>query len=121
MSYPSPIVLKDAAAANQNFIRLTGDKAQVNYLLSPSSLSAPVSLVIGHQMATSKAGSDRHLVKITHTALDVAGNPFTLTMNTTLSVPRNTSISRTMINDAIAQMREFFGTANVDALLRGEL
>lgn len=121
MSYASTIVLKNAAAANQNFLRLNGDSSKVNYMLDTSSLSAPVSLVIGHQMATSKSGSDRHLVKVSHTALDVNGNPFTLVLNVTLSVPRNTTVTRTMINDAIAQMKEFFGTANVDALLRGEV
>lgn len=121
MSFVSPIVLKDAAAANQNFIRLASDKTQVSYALQTATLNAPVLLVIGHQMTSSPEGSDRHLVKISRTVIGTDSKARTAVLNCTLSVPRNT-ISRTDVNNCIAELREFLNsTANVDALLRGEL
>lgn len=121
MSFSSPIVLKDAAAANENFIRLSGDKAQVTYALQTATLNAPVLLVVGHQMTTAPEGSDRHLVKISRTVIGTDAKPRTSVLNCTLSVPRST-ISRTDVNNMIAELREFLvSTANVDALLRGEL
>lgn len=120
MSFASTIVLKNAAAAIQTFLRLNSDKSQVNYALSTSSLSAPVSLVIGHQMTSAPDGSDRHLVKISRTVIGADNKAKTCVLNCTLSVPRVT-ISRTNVDDCIAELKEFLATANVDALLRGEL
>lgn len=121
MSFASPIVLKDAAAANENFLRIAADKTQVSYMLATATLSAPVSLVIGHQMTSAQDGSDRHLVKISRTVIGTDSRPRTMIINCSLSIPRQ-SVSRTDINNSIAELREFLlSTANVDALLRGEL
>lgn len=121
MSFASTLVLKNAAAANENFTRLSSDKSQVSYALATATLNAPVLLIIGHQMTNSAEGSDRHLVKMSRTVIGADSKARTLVMNCTFSVPRN-GISRTDINDSIAELREFLGTtANVDSLLRGEL
>lgn len=120
MSFAPTIVLKNAAAAVENFLRLAADSGKVTYALATASLNAPVILTIGHQMTSSREGSDRHLVKISRTVLDSDNKPFTLVLNCTLSVPR-LGIARTDVNNAIAEMKEFFSEANVDALLRGEL
>lgn len=120
MSFPSPIVLKDAAAANENFIRLFGDSSKVNYALGSATLSEPVALVIGNQRTSAQDGSDRYMVKISRTVLDSDSRPRTLVINCTISVPR-VGIARTDVNNSIAELKEFFSTANVDALLRGEL
>lgn len=120
MSFASTIVLKDAAAANENFLRLFADSSKVTYGLSTATLNAPVNLIIGHQMTSAMEGSDRHMVKITRTVLDASGRPFTMVLNLTLSIPR-AGIARGDINNAIAELKEFLGTANVDALLRGEI
>lgn len=120
MSFASTIVLKDAAAANENFLRLAADSSKVTYALSSATLNAPVILTIGHQMTSAMDGSDRHMVKISRTVLDSDNKPRTLVLNCTLAVPR-LGIARTDVNNAIAELKEFFGTANVDALLRGEI
>lgn len=120
MSFASTIVLKDAAAANENFLRLNADSSKVTYALSSSTLNAPVLLTIGHQMSSSIDGSDRHMIKLTRTVLDSDNRARTLVLNCTLSVPR-LGVARTDVNNALAELKEFLSTANVDALLRGEL
>lgn len=120
MAYPSPIVLKNAAAANEDFIRISNDTNKVSYSLSTATLSEPALLVINHQMATSLQGTDRHLVKITKTKLDTASVAKTATLNFTLAVPRS-GITRAHIDDMIAELKEFLNTARVDSLMRGEL
>lgn len=120
MAFTSPLVLKNAAAANVSFIRLTNSLEKVFYADAAGTASQPNLLTIGHQMSASPSGVDRHLVKISKTSLDSAGAPKTLVLNCSFSVPK-TGTTRTEINDAIAELKEFLGTANVDALLRGEL
>lgn len=120
MSYASTLVLKNAAAANENFLRLNGDSSKVNYALSTGTLQEPVLLNIGHQMTSALDGSDRHLVKLTRTVLDSDNRPRSLVINCTIAVPR-VGIARTDVDDGIAEIVSFFSTANVDALLRGEL
>lgn len=121
MSFASPLVLKDAAAANENFIRLASDKSQVTYALQTATLNAPVTLTIGHQMTSAQDGSDRHLIKIARTVIGTDSKPRTAVLNCTISVPRN-AIARVDVNNCIAELREFLlSAANVDALLRGEL
>lgn len=120
MSYASTIVLKDAAAASENFLRIAATSDKVTYALSSATLNQPVVLTIGHQMTSASDGSDRHMVKLTRTVLDSDNRPRTLVVNCTVSVPR-VGIARTDVNNALAELKEFLGTANVDALLRGEL
>lgn len=120
MSYANTLVLKDAAAANENFLRLNADSQKVNYALATSTSSEPVLLVIGHQMSSAIDGSDRHMIKISRTVLDSNSRPRTLVITCTVSVP-HLGIARTDVNNGIAELKEFFSTANVDALLRGEL
>lgn len=121
MSFASTIVLKDAAAASENFLRINADSQKVNYALASASLSTPVTLTIGHQMTSARDGSDRHLVKVSRTVLDSNFVARTAVLNCTLSVPR-LGISRVNIDNSVAELIEFFKTtANVDALLRGEL
>lgn len=120
MSYASTLVLKDRAAANVTFVRLTSDNQTVKYGLQTASLNTPTLFTIGHQMTSSPTGNDRHMVKIAKTVLDSSLKQQTAVLNFTLSVPRN-GIVRNDIDDIIAELKEFLVTANVDALLRGEL
>lgn len=120
MSYAATLTLKDRAAANQTFVRLKSDNSQVSYGLQTANLSTPTLLTIGHQMTNSPTGSDRHLVKVSKTVLDSSNKQVTAVLNFTLAVPR-TAITRNDVDDMIAELKEFLATANVDALLRGEL
>lgn len=118
--FASPLALKNAAAANVSFVKLNNDASKCFYTAMNGTLSTPNTLQIGHQMSTSPDGSDRHLVKIAKTVLDAQSRQRTVVLNFTLSVPR-VGPSRTDVDDVIAELKEFLVTANVDALLRGEL
>lgn len=121
MSYASTISLKNAAASAETFTRLSQSGETVEYLLTTSTLSAPVKLQIGRQMTKSPDGSDRHMVKISRTVIGTDLKPRTTTWTITGSVPRST-ISRINVDDCLAELKEFIlTTANIDALLRGEL
>ena len=71
-------------------------------------------------MATAPDGSDRHLVKFTKLVMDSNLRPRTAVLNVTLAVPR-VGITRTNVDDLIAEAKEFLVTANVDRIMRGEL
>lgn len=120
MSFSDSIVLKNAAAANVTMSRISDDATKSNYLDVASTLSAPRTLSLGHQMSTSPNGVDRHLIKLTKTALDGTSKPQTLTTNLTLNVPR-LGIVRTDVDDLVAMLKEFLVIANMDKLVRGEL
>lgn len=120
MSYPATITLKNAAGTAETFIRIGQEGDVVKYLLSTSTLSAPVELTIGHQMTKSADGSDRHMVKLSRTVIGTDLKPRTSVWNLTGSVPRST-VTRTTTDDCLAEQKEFISqVALVDALLRGE-
>jgi len=95
-----------------------------------TNLAEPALLVIKH--STSGKGVDavdRHLVQFTETQIDASGKSVTLTLNFTLSVPRNVAITSQMVYDRVCNLADFLTdgqiasvttTANLDALLRGE-
>lgn len=118
--YASPMTLKDGSAANVTFVKLTSDAQSSKWVNSATTLSTPSSMQISHTMTTAPDGSDRHLVKFAKTVLDANSRPRTVVLNCTLSVPR-IGITRADVNDVIAELKEFVVTANVDALLRGEV
>jgi len=118
--FASPLTLKNGSAANVSMIKLTSDNVSSKWASSASTLSTPNTLQIAHTMTTAPDGSDRHLVKLSKTVLDANSRPRTAVLNCTLSVPR-VGIVRLDVDDIIAELKEFLGTANVDALLRGEV
>lgn len=65
--------------------------------------------------------SDRHLCQLSLTKKDALGVSQTLVTNLTVAVPRNVVITRAMINDHLAYVKNFIATStNVDAILRNE-
>ena len=118
--YASPMTLKDGSAANVTMVKLSSDAQSSRWINSATTLSAPSSLQISHTMSTAPDGSDRHLVKLAKTVLDSNLRPRTVVLNCTLSVPR-VGVTRADVNDVTAELKEFLVTANVDALLRGEV
>lgn len=118
--FASPLTLKNGSAANVSMIKLTSDNLSSKWAAYSSTLSTPNSMQIAHTMTTAPDGSDRHLVKLSKTVLDSNSRPRTAVLNCTLSVPR-VGIVRLDVDDIIAELREFLVTANVDALLRGEV
>lgn len=120
MSFSDTLTLKNAAAANVTMARLTDDQSKSTYMDITSSLSTPRQLMIAHQMATSPSGTDRHLTKFTKTVLDTNLKPQTAIINISCSVPR-LGIARGDLDDLIAMFKEFYLTANVDKLFRGEV
>lgn len=121
MSFAATISLKNAAAAAESFLRLFQKGDTVEYMLSTSTVSAPVKLTIGHQPAKTNDGNDRRMVKLSRTVIGTDLKPRTVVWTLTGSIPRS-SITRVNTDDCLAELKEFISTpANVDALMRGEL
>lgn len=122
MSLSSSIVIADSAAANKTFVQNKLDGSGSERMDITSNLTNPRILRISHT-STGKGvdAIDRHLLQFSTTETDVNGKQVTCVVNTTLSVPRNSTISRTDIDDLLAFSKNFLGvTDNVDALLRNE-
>lgn len=120
MSFDTTLALKNAAAATVTFNRLTGDSSKAVYQNSATGVSDANKCEISHQMSTASDGSDRHLIKFTKLVMDANLRPRTAVLNVTLAAPR-VGITRTHIDDLIAEAKEFLVTANVDRIMRGEL
>lgn len=87
-----------------------------------STLVEPVLFVIKHSVSGKAPNlTDRTLVQFSTTKKDTLGVAQVLNSNFTIAAPRNAVITRAMINDHIAFIKNFLSvTANVDAILRGE-
>lgn len=94
-----------------------------------STLALPATLSIKHS-TTGKAPNvvDRHLIQLNKTVSTTLGS-VTVNANFTLTVPRDTAVTTTVVHDVISNMLDFLSdsgltgfasTANVDAILRGE-
>lgn len=118
--FNATISLKDAAAAAVVYTRAMADLVKAVYTRAGSTLSLPVTMTVSHQLAKVPTGTDRHLLKHSRSAVTTEGKITTAIFNVTGSIPRE-GITRAMINDDIAAIREFFNdTARVDAWLNGE-
>ena len=122
MSLSSTIVLKDNAAADKTFVQNQLDGSGSQRIDVSSNLSNPRVMKLSHSSSGKGVDAvDRHLVQFASTETDVNGKVVTVIVNTTLSVPRNSQISRTDIDDLLAFTKNFFAvSANVDAILRNE-
>lgn len=120
MSFDSTLTLTNAAAESESFVKLNSDSTKCVYALSSATLQEPVLLQIAHTMTQSREGSDRHLVKLSLTALDTDNRPFTEVWNVSMSSPR-VGISQTHRNDILARVKSFLTEANLAKVMRGEL
>lgn len=94
-----------------------------------STLALPTTLVIKHSVS-GKAPNviDRHLIQVNKTVEASIGTA-TVLVNFTVTVPRDVSVTPTVIHDVISHLVDFLTdltgtglatTANIDAILRGE-
>lgn len=94
-----------------------------------STLALPNMLVIKHS-TTGKTPNvvDRHLVQFNKTVATALGSAV-ITANMTLTVPRDSAVTTTLVHDVVSNLLDFLSdsgltgfasTANVDAILRGE-
>jgi hypothetical protein len=120
MAFPNTITLKDAANADKIFVRVSSDKQRVTYALDSATLSEPLTFQVAHTMSPAPDGSNRHLFKCSVTKIDPNGRPKTAIINFTVATPK-TGIDREVLDDVIAFTKNFLTSANVGAVLRGEL
>jgi hypothetical protein len=98
-----------------------------------SSLSEPHMLEIKHSTSGGNGSQiDRHLISLARTRLNTAGVPRKAVVNLTLSVPRDTIITKTDIYNLVSQVVSFMvgggwtyesgfpDKEKVDQMLRGE-
>lgn len=118
MAFAESITLKDAANADNVFIRLHDDKVSSTYVLSTASLSEPVHLVIQKDIAKSANGADRFLAKFQATVL-VDGVPVMATRNSSLATHRKVPVAT---NEMLRAFEVSFSTsANLAKQMRGEV
>lgn len=97
--------LDGRAGADQTYALLSQSESGTRRLDTASTPAEPKSLVIKHSVAGSGLNAiDRHLIQVSTTKLDTAGVPRVGIVNLTMSVPRNTAITQTMIEDALANI-----------------
>jgi hypothetical protein len=130
MAFTDDLVLDDVSGDDVTY-RITGRDASGSKRIDiATTLSEPAFLAMRHSSNGKGADTvDRHLVQFTRTKLDANGIPRTLTVNFTLSVPRNAVITSTVIADQVMNLLDLLAsgglttlasTANIDAILRGE-
>jgi hypothetical protein len=133
MSLSSTQTLKDRTNADRTFLETSRDGQGASRLDSATTLAEPARLEIKH--STSGKGSaavDRHLIQVTRTKLNsTTGEPVRSSINLTINVPRDSTITSNMIEDDISALIRFIAGTNYDptadysnttllALMRGE-
>lgn len=118
----STLTLADAAAANKSFVQNKLDATGSDRIDTTTTLANPRIMSIRHTTAGKGTSAvDRHLLQFVHNEADSNGLPIAVIVNTTISVPRSSTISRAEIDDLLAFTKNFLSvTANVDAILRNE-
>lgn len=116
------LTLADAAAANKSFVQNKLDSTGSDRIDTTTTLAAPRLMSIRHTTTGKGATAvDRHLIQFVHNEVDSNGVPVAVVVNTTVQVPRSSTISRAEIDDLLAFTKNFLAvTANVDAILRNE-
>lgn len=94
-----------------------------------STLALPSTLVIKHSVSGKIPNvTDRHLIQLNKTVATALGST-SITVNFTLTVPRDVAVTPTEVKDVIANLLDFLtdstlagwsATTNVEAILRGE-
>jgi hypothetical protein len=92
-------------------------------------MALPSTLVIKHSTSgTPPNVVDRHLVQLNKTIPTAVGTT-TLTVNFTLTVPRDVAVTSALVYDAVSSLLDFLSDsaltgysvhANLEALMRGE-
>lgn len=132
MSLTSTQTLDDASGDDVVYNMLFQGPAETRRIDVASTAAEPGYLVIKHS-ASGKNGDaiDRHLVQFSRTKLSSTGVPRVCTANFTLSIPRDTVITATIVEDLVANLVDlisdggfsgsgFAGVTNLVALMRGE-
>jgi hypothetical protein len=130
MALTDDLVLDDVSGDDVTY-RLTTRQADGSKRIDiATTLSEPAFLTIRHSQTGKGSDTvDRHLVQFTRTKMDVNGVPRTLTVNLTISVPRTSVITSTIVNDQVANLIDFLmsgglttlaSTSNIDSLMRSE-
>lgn len=108
MSIASPLTLDDSAGTAKTFTRLFTTATESTWIQSDTNLTEPVRLKIRHESTGSGSNViDRHNVNYTHTEVDAAGVPRTLTLNFTVQVPRSSAFSNTDVEKGVMKMINF--------------
>lgn len=122
MSFADTLTLKNAANADVTFGRIGTVGGNVRYLDLASTLTEPRELYIGHQMATSPNGFDRHLLKMLVAKADASGKVYQEVWNFTRTSPRSGIITDTMSKDLLAFGTNLLKDASLfDKWKRGEM
>jgi hypothetical protein len=123
------LVLKNAGGTDVTYRLVSQDQTGSRRIDIASSLALPATLVIKHSVSgKSPAVVDRHLIQLNKAVATALGQT-TVVANFTLTVPRETVVTPTILHDIVSNMLDlmtdgtYTGTATtptLDAILRGE-
>jgi bifunctional N-acetylglucosamine-1-phosphate-uridyltransferase/glucosamine-1-phosphate-acetyltransferase GlmU-like protein len=122
VAFSSDIALNDASAASKTFREIQSPDGSLR-LDTSSTLAEPRTLSIKHQTQTGKDGrvTDKHLISFTQVKNDSVTGPASSVVNMTIAMPRTGPITRAMVDDLIAFVKNLLTTTNVTALLNNEV
>lgn len=130
--FNATLTLDDASGDAVTYSQIYANGADgTKRLDQATTLSQPGLMQIKHSVSGGNGNQiDRHLVQFSRTVMS-SGVPRVLTVNFTISVPRDPVITSTMVYDAVSNLIDFIsdggfsdtgiaGTTTLAALLRGE-
>lgn len=132
MAFAATQTLDDASGDDVVYALVGQDLTGSKRLNTATNLAEPGLMVIKHSaQGVGSAAVDRHLVQFAQTKLNTAGLPRTAIINLTISVPRDSIITSTIVDDMVANLVDFIadggfsgsgfaGVTNLAALKRGE-
>lgn len=133
MALSDTLSLENAFNAANSFVKTSQDANGSNYIDSASTASEPRGLKFKHSVqGKGTTAIDKHLIQAFYTKLDTEQVDHTAVVNLTVSMPRNSVITSTIVYNLIANLIDFLmsgvfatsvtalTTTNVDKILRGE-
>lgn len=125
----SDLTLKSATGSDVIYRLISQDSTGTRRIDIASTLALPAVLSIKHSVSGKSPNvTDRHLIQLNKTVATATGTTI-LTVNFTLTVPRDVAVTPAILHDAVSSILDlltdgtYTGTATtptLDAILRGE-
>lgn len=119
--FSDPITLADASATNKSFSAIGFGSSSTTRTEKARTPDQPRTLFISHEKNGPKDNPvARRLVKLNATDKDASGNYHTCQVHVTITTPALVDSTGAVL-DLVAMLKSFLTTANVEALLDGEV
>lgn len=114
-------VTKDDGRSLVNYTLRSSGTNSAEYVDQSSTPSAPRLVKLSHALKPiGSTGSDRHSVLVQHVVINNEGKPVIISDSRTITIPRSTSVTNTLIKDVLAASDGVMNLAGFkDALISG--